>query len=130
MTDPISDLLTRVRNAQRMGHSSVTLPASKLKLRISEVLLGEGFFEAVEHLGSEPQGVISITLRYGPGRQGAINEIRRVSRPGRRVYVGVDELPQVKSGLGIAVLSTSKGILVDRDARALKVGGELLCTVW
>ncbi len=130
MTDPVSDMLTRIRNAQRMGHESVRLPASKLKLRVAEVLRKEGYVESSAFEDVGPQGEIVIGLRYGSGRQPAINELRRVSRPGRRFYVSVDAIPRVKNGLGIAILSTSRGVLVDRDARAQKVGGELLCTVW
>ena len=130
MTDPISDMLTRIRNAQRMGHEIVRLPGSKLKLRVAEVLAKEGYVEGASFEEVGHQGEITISLRYGAGRQPAINELRRVSRPGRRSYVSVGEIPRVKNGLGIAILSTSKGVLVDRDARAHKVGGELLCTVW
>ena len=130
MTDPIADLLTRIRNAQRMGHASLSLPGSKLKLRLAEVLAAEGFLDAVTFEDDDKQGVIHITLRYGKGRVPAINELRRVSRPGRRVYVAVDQLPRVKNGLGVAVISTSQGVMVDRDARSRKVGGELLCTIW
>ena len=130
VTDPIADLLTRIRNAQRMGHASLVVPGSKLKLRLAEVLVAEGYVETVSFEADDKQGTIQIGLRYGKGRVPAINELRRVSRPGRRVYVSVDQLPRVKNGLGVAVISTSRGILVDRDARAQKVGGELLCTVW
>ena len=130
MTDPIADLLTRIRNAQRMGHASLSLPGSKLKLRLAEVLKSEGFLDNVSFEEDDKQGVIHIDLRYGKGRTPAINELKRVSRPGRRVYVAVDQLPRVKNGLGIAVISTSQGVMVDREARSRKVGGELLCTIW
>jgi small subunit ribosomal protein S8 len=130
MTDPIADMLTRIRNAQRMGHEALTLPASKLKQRLAEVLAAEGYIEAVAFNDDGRQGELVITLKYGHDKLPAINELKRVSRPGRRVYVSVDEIPRVKNGLGIAVISTSRGVVADRDARKDKVGGELLCTVW
>jgi small subunit ribosomal protein S8 len=130
MTDPIADLLTRIRNAQRMGHDSITLPASKLKHRVADALAAEGYVRDVEFKAEGPQGVLTLGLKYGAGKTPAINEIRRVSRPGRRVYVGAGEIPRVKNGLGVAILSTSKGILVDREARKNQIGGELLCTIW
>jgi small subunit ribosomal protein S8 len=130
MTDPIADMLTRIRNAQRMGHEALTLPASKLKQRVAEVLATEGYVQAVQFQDDGKQGSLTITLKYGYDKQPAINELKRVSRPGRRVYVAVDAIPRVKNGLGIAVLSTSRGVVADRDARKNKVGGELLCTVW
>jgi len=130
MTDPIADMLTRIRNAQRMGHEALTLPASKLKQRLAEVLAAEGYIEAVAFNDDGHQGELVITLKYGHDKLPAINELKRVSRPGRRVYVSVDDIPRVKNGLGIAVISTSRGVVADRDARRDKVGGELLCTVW
>ncbi len=130
MTDPIADLLTRIRNAQRMGHEAISLPASKLKQHLAEALSAEGYVGEVSVEADDKQGVLTIGLKYGHDRKPAINELKRVSRPGRRVYVGVTDIPRVKNGLGIAVLSTSKGVLVDRQARTHKVGGELLCTIW
>jgi small subunit ribosomal protein S8 len=130
MTDPISDMLTRIRNAQKMGHEALSVPASKLKQRIAKVLADEGYLREVEFKADGPQGVLSIGLKYGNDRAPVINELKRVSRPGRRVYVGVDAIPRVKNGLGIAILSTSHGVVVDRDARKNRLGGELLCTVW
>ncbi len=130
VTDPIGDLLTRIRNAQRMGHESITLPASKLKQRVAEVLASEGYVGGVEFKNDGVQGTLTIGLKYGPSKSPAINEVRRVSRPGRRVYVPVEEIPRVKSGLGVAVLSTSKGVIVDREARKNRIGGELLLTIW
>jgi small subunit ribosomal protein S8 len=129
-TDPIADLLTRIRNAQLMGHDAISLPASKLKQHVAEALAAEGYVRDVEFKAEGPQGVLTIGLKYGPDKLPAINEIRRVSRPGRRVYVGVQDIPRVKNGLGVAILSTSKGVLVDREARKNRLGGELLCTVW
>ncbi len=130
LTDPIADLLTRIRNAQRMGHDALSLPGSKLKHKLAEVLSQEGYLGEVAFDSSGPQGRITINLKYGPGKAPIINELKRVSRPGRRVYVGVGDVPRVKNGLGIAVLSTSKGLMVDREARRQRVGGELLCTIW
>lgn len=129
-TDPIADLLTRIRNAQTMGHDAITLPASKLKQRVAEALAAEGYVRDVEFKAEGPQGILTIGLKYGSDKRPAINEIRRVSRPGRRVYVSVQEIPRVKNGLGVAILSTSKGVLVDREARKNRLGGELLATVW
>jgi small subunit ribosomal protein S8 len=130
MTDPIADLLTRIRNAQRMGHDALSLPGSKLKQRLAETLSAEGYVGEVGFQSDGKQGVITIQLKYGPDRTPVISELRRVSKPGRRLYLAVDAIPRVKNGLGVAILSTSKGLLVDRDARRQRVGGELLCTVW
>ena len=130
LTDPIADMLTRIRNAQRVGHPAITLPASKLKQKVADVLATEGFVQGVELKDDGLQGELTITLKYGQEKAPAINEIKRISRPGKRVYVGVREVPRVKNGLGIAVLSTSKGVMVDREARTQRLGGELLCTVW
>jgi small subunit ribosomal protein S8 len=130
MTDPIADMLTRIRNAQKMGHDALALPASKLKQRIAQVLADEGYIRDVEFKAEGPQGVLNIGLKYGPDKQPAINELKRVSRPGRRMYVTVEAIPRVKNGLGVAILSTSKGVVVDREARKNRIGGELLCTVW
>lgn len=130
MTDPIADLLTRIRNAQRMGHESLSLPGSRLKQRLAEALAEEGYVGDVAFQADGKQGIITIHLKYGPDRSPVINELRRVSKPGRRLYVTVDDIPRVKNGLGVAILSTSKGVLVDREARRQRVGGELLCTIW
>jgi small subunit ribosomal protein S8 len=130
MNDPISDMLTRIRNAQKMGHEGVSLPASKLKQRIAQVLADEGYVRDVEFKADGPQGILNIGLKYTTDRAPAINELKRVSRPGRRVYVSVEAIPRVKNGLGVAILSTSKGVVVDREARKSRLGGELLCTVW
>jgi small subunit ribosomal protein S8 len=129
-TDPIGDMLTRIRNASSARHEKVIVPASRLKLRIAEVLKGEGFIQDyVRHEGG-PQGAITILLKYTADRVPAISDIKRVSRPGLRRYVPTDDIPRVLNGMGIAILSTSKGVLVDREARKQKVGGELICTVW
>lgn len=130
MTDPVADLLTRVRNAQRAGHESVSVPASKLKQSIAGVLAAEGYIREVSFEDDGRSGILHLALKYASDGSPAISEIRRSSRPGRRWYVPVQEIPRVKNGLGVAILSTSRGILADRDARRQRVGGELLCTVW
>ena len=130
MTDPIADMLTRIRNAQRLGHESVVLPASNLKRRIAEVLVAEGYVKSVDHEDDGKQGVLTVGLKYSGGRDPVIREITRVSKPGRRVYVACGDIPRVRNGLGVAILSTSSGLLDDREARRRRVGGELLCTVW
>ncbi len=129
-SDPIGDMLTRIRNASNARHEKVLIPASRLKLRIAEVLREEGFIKDFVRHEDGPQGAITILLKYTPERAPAITDIKRVSRPGLRRYVPTDSLPRVLNGMGIAILSTSKGVLVDREARKQKVGGELICTVW
>jgi small subunit ribosomal protein S8 len=129
-TDPIADMLTRIRNASSARHEKVLVPASRLKLRIAEVLKEEGFIKDYVRHEDGVQGAITILLKYTPERDPAITDIKRVSRPGLRRYVPTDEIPRVLNGMGIAILSTSKGVLVDREARKQKVGGELICTVW
>jgi len=130
MTDPIADLLTRIRNAQRAGLEQIELPSSKIKQRICEVLRDEGFVREVSHKDDGKQGVLTVLLKYDGDKRPAISEIRRQSKPGLRRYLSYTDIPPVMNGLGIAVLSTSKGILVDREARKQQVGGELLATVW
>ena len=130
-TDPIGDMLSRIRNASSARHEKVLIPASNLKGRIAEVLKAEGFIkDYVVHKDEAKQGAITIFLKYGPDREPAISDIKRVSKPGLRRYVATDGIPRVLNGLGIAILSTSKGVMVDREARKQKVGGELICTVW
>lgn len=130
MTDPIADMLTRVRNALTAGKEKVDIPASALKEGIARILRDEGYIINYRLIEDSRQGVIRITLKYGESERPAIEKLQRVSRPGRRVYVGTDEIPRVLNGMGIAILSTSKGILTDRDSRAQNVGGELLCYIW
>lgn len=132
MTDPIADMLTRIRNAALARHDRTEMPASKLKAAIAEILKSEGYIVDVRPSDEEasPHKRLTITLKYGRDRQSAIDGIRRVSRPGRRVYVRHDRIPKVYSGLGIAILSTSHGLMSDREARKHKLGGELLCEVW
>jgi small subunit ribosomal protein S8 len=133
LTDPISDMLTRIRNAALARHERVRIPASRLKHTIADVLKAEGYVSDVQ-LEAPAQGpahkTLTLVLKYGRDRAPAIEGIRRISRPGRRIYVGAQEIPKVKSGLGIAVLSTSRGVMSDRQARKAGVGGELLCEVW
>jgi small subunit ribosomal protein S8 len=129
-TDPIGDMLTRIRNASSARHEKVVVPASRLKVRIAEVLREEGFIKDYVRHEDGVQGAITIVLKYTSDRDPAITAIKRVSTPGLRRYVPTDEIPRVLNGMGIAILSTSKGVLVDREARKQKVGGELICTVW
>jgi len=131
MTDPISDLLTRIRNAGTAKHAETSCPASKLKRAVAEVLKSEGFITDVrDGVGEDTHPTLVVTLRYGADGQPIADGIKRVSRPGRRVYVAADEIGRVRNGLGMTVLSTSKGVMCDRDARAQKLGGEVLCEVW
>jgi len=130
MTDPIADMLTRIRNAILAHKDKVELPASNLKARVAEILRDEGFVSAVTRTEAAPQGKLTITLSYGADNQSTIASIRRVSRPGQRKYVHVAGIPKIRSGLGLAILSTSRGVMADRQARKLGVGGELLCEVW
>jgi small subunit ribosomal protein S8 len=130
-TDPIGDMLSRIRNASSARHEKVLIPSSNLKVRIAEVLKQEGFIkDYVLHRDEAKQGAITVLLKYGPDREPAISEIKRVSKPGLRRYVSTDSIPRILNGMGIAILSTSKGVMVDREARKQKVGGELICTVW
>ena len=130
ITDPIADMLTRIRNAGSARHETVDVPNSKMKKAIAEILLEEGYIKSFQLIDDGTQGVIRITLKYLPGKEKAIQGLRRVSKPGLRVYTGADELPQVLRGLGIAIISTSKGIMTDKKARAQHVGGEVLAFVW
>jgi small subunit ribosomal protein S8 len=129
-TDPIADMLTRIRNASAARHEKVLVPCSRLKIRIAEVLREEGFIKDFVVHQDGPQGAITVLLKYSADREPAISEIKRVSRPGLRRYVPTDSIPRVLNGMGIAILSTSKGVMADREARKQKVGGELICTVW
>ena len=130
MTDPIADMLTLVRNETSARKANVDVPWSRHKEEIARVLVQEGYLAAAAAVEAEPRRVLRIDLRYDNRRRPVITGIRRVSRPSLRVYVGTDEIPAVRGGLGINVLSTPKGVLVDRDARREKVGGEVICTVW
>ncbi len=128
-SDPIADMLTRIRNGSRSRKTQVTVKASKICEGIATVLKSEGYIDNVERIEDATQGILRITLRYDPDGKPAITEIRRVSKPGRRIYFGVGSLPKVMGGMGITVVSTSKGIVSDRGCRANKIGGEVLCMV-
>lgn len=130
ITDPVADMLTRIRNANTAKHESVDVPASNLKKAIAKILLDEGYIKSYEVVGDGTQGVIRIQLKYLAGKEKVISGLRRVSKPGLRVYAGADELPRVLKGLGIAIISTSKGVMTDKTARANHVGGEVLAFVW
>ena len=130
ITDPIADMLTRIRNANNAKHDTVDIPASNMKKAIAQILLDEGYIKAFQIVDDGTQGVIHVTLKYNPGKQKVISGLRRVSKPGLRVYAGADELPRVLRGLGVAIVSTSKGVMTDKAARAAHVGGEVLAFVW
>ena len=130
ITDPIADMLTRIRNAGAARHATVEVPASSMKKAIAQILLDEGYIKAFEIVENGTQGTIKITLKYSANKEKAISGLRRVSKPGLRVYAGADELPRVLKGLGIAIVSTSKGIMTDKKARELHVGGEVLAFMW
>ena len=130
LTDPVADMLTRIRNASSARHEKVLVPRSRLKVRLAEVLKEEGFIKDFVVHDDGPQGAITILLKYSADREPAISDIKRVSKPGLRRYVPTDSIPRILNGMGIAILSTSKGVLVDREARKQKDGGELICTVW
>jgi small subunit ribosomal protein S8 len=130
ITDPVADMLTRVRNANAARHDTVDIPASHLKRAIADILLEEGYVKNVQQLAGGGQGLLRLALKYVGGKEQAITGLRRVSKPGFRVYAGADELPRVLRGLGIAIISTSKGIMTDKKARAAHVGGEVLAFVW
>ncbi len=130
VTDPIADFLTRIRNANMVLMDKVEIPASKTKMGLAEILKAEGFINDVELIEDGKQGVIRVYLKYGAGREKIINGLKRISKPGLRVYAGKDELPRVMGGLGIAIISTSKGLMVDRVARKEGLGGEVLCYIW
>ncbi|NLL45648.1 MAG: 30S ribosomal protein S8 [Clostridiales bacterium] len=130
ITDPIADMLTRIRNANSAKHDTVDIPASNMKKAIAEILLEEGYIKNFQIINDGTQGIIRITLKYNNGKEKVISGLRRVSKPGLRVYAGADELPRVLRGLGIAIISTSKGVMTDRKARAEHVGGEVLAFVW
>lgn len=130
ITDPIADMLTRIRNANSAKHDTVDVPASNMKKSIAQILLEEGYIKNYQLINDGTQGVIRITLKYGAGKEKVISGLRRVSKPGLRVYAGAEELPKVLRGLGIAIVSTSKGVMTDKKARAAHVGGEVLAFVW
>jgi len=130
MTDPISDMLARIRNGSLARHDRVEMPHSNLKKNLADVLKSEGFLDDVRESEGEGRKTLTLVLRYGKDKASAIDGIRRVSAPGRRVYVRYDRIPRVRSGMGVSILSTSHGVMSDRTAREQKVGGELLCEIW
>ena len=130
MTDPIADLLTRIRNAGMAHHPQLDIPSSNVKVAITEVLKDLGYIKNFKVINDDLQGILRLYLKYDGQNTAVIHEITRVSKPGRRVYVGQDDIPRIKNGLGAAILSTSKGVMDDVTARDAKVGGEVLCTVW
>ena len=130
ITDPIADMLTRIRNANSAKHKTVDIPASKMKTAIAEILFKEGYIKSFEIINNETQGIIRVTLKYDEKGNRVIDGIKRISKPGLRVYAAKEELPKVLNGLGIAIISTSKGLKTDKEARELGVGGEVLAYVW
>ena len=130
ITDPIADMLTRIRNANNAKHDTVDVPASNMKKAIAQILLDEGYIKNFQLIDDGTQGVIRITLKYNAGKEKVLSGLRRVSKPGLRVYAGADELPRVLRGLGTAIVSTSKGVMTDKKAREAHVGGEVLAFIW
>lgn len=130
MTDPIADMLTRIRNANMVGHEKVEIPGSNIKRAIADILKKEGYIRDAEFIADDKQGTIRVFMKYGKGQERVITGLKRISKPGLRVYAPHDSLPRVLGGLGTAIISTSKGILTDKEARQQKLGGEVLCYVW
>ena len=130
MTDPIADMLTRIRNATNAKHNKVKIPSSNIKRAIAAILLEEGYINKVEYIEDSKQGMLEITLKYDADKMKVISGIKRISKPGLRIYASKEEIPKVLNGLGIAIMSTSKGVMTDRNARKTNVGGEVLCYVW
>ena len=130
ITDPIADMLTRIRNANSAKHETVDVPASNMKKAIAEILNKEGYIKGYQIIEDGKQGVIRITLKYGNNKEKVISGLKRISKPGLRIYAGAEELPRVLKGLGIAIVSTSKGVMTDKEARKLNIGGEVLAFVW
>lgn len=130
MTDPIADMLTRIRNANKARLEKVDIPASKLKANIAKILKVEGYIKNYKVIKDNKQGVLQVFLKYGAKREPVVSEIKRISKPSRRVYVNKDNVPIVRNGLGLAILSTSKGILPDKEARQQQIGGEVICSFW
>jgi small subunit ribosomal protein S8 len=130
ITDPIADLLTRIRNAQRAGHEQVEIPHAKLKLEIVKILAAEKYVRGYQVIADEKQGILRVYLKYGTRREPVISNLQRISKPGLRVYASASKIPRVLNGMGVAILSTSHGLLPDRECRRQRVGGEVLCYVW
>ncbi|MDD5987820.1 MAG: 30S ribosomal protein S8 [Eubacteriales bacterium] len=130
MTDPIADMLTRIRNANTASHETVDVPASKIKKSIAGILTDEGYINGFEVIDDNKQGVIRISMKYGPDKEKVISGIKKISKPGLKVYAKASEVPKVLGGLGVAIISTSNGVISDKEARKLGVGGEVICYVW
>ena len=130
MTDPIADMLTRIRNANTVGHETVDIPASKIKKSIAGILAAEGYISGFEVIEDDKQGTIRVSMKYGPNKQRVISGIKKISKPGLKVYAKASDVPKVLGGLGIAIISTSNGVISDKEARKLGVGGEVNCYVW
>ena len=130
MTDPIADMLTRIRNANMVGHESVDVPASKMKKSIAEILLKEGYIKGYDLIEDNKQGIIRIQMKYGANKEKVITGIKKISKPGLKVYAKTGDIPRVLGGLGIAIVSTSAGVITDKEARKKNVGGEVICYVW
>lgn len=130
MTDPIADMLTRIRNANSVGHATVNIPASKLKKAIAGILTAEGYIKGFDVIEDDKQGIIRVQMKYGTDKERVISGIKKISKPGLKVYAKSDEVPKVLGGLGIAIISTSSGVISDKEARKLGVGGEVICYVW
>ena len=130
MTDPIADMLTRIRNANTVGHETVEIPASKMKKAIAEILKEEGYIADFDDIDDGKQGIIKVTMKYGARKEKVITGIKKISKPGLKSYAKANEIPRVLGGLGVAIISTSKGVISDKEARKLGVGGELICYVW
>jgi len=130
MTDPVADMLTRIRNANTAGHATVDIPASKIKKNIAEILVKEGYIKGYEVVAGETQDIIRVNMKYGPEKTKVISGIKKISKPGLKVYAKANEVPKVLGGLGIAIISTSSGLVTDKEARKLGVGGEVICYVW
>ena len=130
MTDPVADMLTRIRNANTAGHATVEIPASKIKKNIAEILVKEGYIKGYEIVSGETQDIIRVSMKYGPEKTKVITGIKKISKPGLKVYAKADDVPKVLGGLGIAIISTSSGLVTDKEARKLGVGGEVICYVW
>lgn len=130
MTDPVADMLTRIRNANTVGHATVDVPASKMKKSIADILVKEGYIKGYDIIEEGSQGIIRVQMKYGTGKERVISGIKKISKPGLKVYAKKDEVPKVLGGLGIAIISTSSGIISDKEARKQGVGGEVICYVW
>ncbi len=130
MTDPIADMLTRLRNAQTAGHDTVSMPTSKKLVEIAKIMSQEGYIQGYEVIESKPRDILELTLKYGPKKEKIIRGIKRISKPGLRIYAGKEDLPRVLGGLGTAIISTSSGVMTDRDARKAGIGGEVIAYIW